>query len=379
MDNFRQLSFHILGMDVHIRTNSADFVDIFQANYARFLSNPPIGMDNPLVFELIETSNAEKPDPVLIIGGNKYSLAEPHMPGSRFTGHIFYEIQQCISSHILIHAGVVSRDGQGFILAADSMHGKSTLVLELVRRGFKFLSDEMAAIHRRDGQVYPFPRSLRVLPASLQCLGLPLPSGSREWLGKYTIDIEALFPGSMGMPVPIRHVIILTDHFSAPGISNNATDEQMWFYLDGCSPQFLTDLRSQENVHDLSFEDIDKSVKITVSYSQRANIIGRARALARQHKHAWLGSDALTYREADFSQPARLAALSRSQAALQLLRYFQGTHQSALLGHASGSYAAPLFSELARLISQADCHQLFVGPLNGMADLIEAMPAGERS
>ena len=49
-----------------------------------------------------------------------------------------------VRSHLLIHAGVVSRDGQGIILVADARHGKTTLVLELVRRGFQFLSDEMA-------------------------------------------------------------------------------------------------------------------------------------------------------------------------------------------------------------------------------------------
>ena len=40
--------------------------------------------------------------------------------------------------------GVVSHHGEGVVIIADAEHGKTTLTLELVKRGFTFLSDALA-------------------------------------------------------------------------------------------------------------------------------------------------------------------------------------------------------------------------------------------
>jgi len=154
MEGIKRLSFHILGIDVHIDTDSMEFLKVFEANYFRFISNPPVCIGKALVFKVMETSREGSHLPVLIFEGKEHLLPRPEMAGSHFTGHIFHEIQQRVTSHILIHAGVVSRDGQGIVLAADSGHGKTTFVIEMVRRGYAFLSDEMAAIHRTvDGSI----------------------------------------------------------------------------------------------------------------------------------------------------------------------------------------------------------------------------------
>lgn len=85
-----------------------------------------------------------------------------------------------------------------------------TLVLELVRRGFKFLSDEMAALGRDDHHVHPFPRSLRIRPGSLELAGFPEAAiGAPMWLGKQILDIEQIHPGAVGASVPLQHIIIL--------------------------------------------------------------------------------------------------------------------------------------------------------------------------
>ena len=67
--------------------------------------------------------------------------------------HTLYTLIGRVRSHLLVHAGGVARRGQGFILAADAANGKTTLVLELLRRGFSFLSDEMAALSRGEGDL----------------------------------------------------------------------------------------------------------------------------------------------------------------------------------------------------------------------------------
>jgi hypothetical protein len=62
---------------------------------------------------------------------------------------------------LLVHAGVVVWDGRAVVLPGPSGSGKSSLVLALVRAGAAFSSDDVAVIDP-DGQVWPWPRPLRL-------------------------------------------------------------------------------------------------------------------------------------------------------------------------------------------------------------------------
>ncbi|MEN8221310.1 MAG: hypothetical protein ABFS56_34175 [Pseudomonadota bacterium] len=83
-----------------------------------------------------------------------------------------------IRSHLLFHAAALSYRGKGIILAADSGCGKTTLTLALVRQGFKFLSDDVAALNLNNGELAPYPRSLLIRIGTkrvFQQLGWELP------------------------------------------------------------------------------------------------------------------------------------------------------------------------------------------------------------
>ena len=137
--------------------------------------------------------------PVMILRGQAWPLHAPDLQQGYVYDCILSAIVASVRSHFLIHAGVVAGNGQGIVIAADSCHGKTTLVLELVRRGFKFLSDEMAALDRTNGQVHPFPRSLRIRPGTLKLAGFPEAiAGAPEWLDKLLLDIDQIQPGSLG-------------------------------------------------------------------------------------------------------------------------------------------------------------------------------------
>lgn len=79
----------------------------------------------------------------------------------------------CIANHahefIVVHAAVVERDGRAFIFPGTPGSGKSTLCAALVCRGWRLLSDEMALVSLRDGQLAPVPR-----PISLKNASIPL-------------------------------------------------------------------------------------------------------------------------------------------------------------------------------------------------------------
>jgi hypothetical protein len=58
-----------------------------------------------------------------------------------------------------VHAGVVAWKGRAALLAGSSQSGKTTLVMELLKRGAVYYSDEYAFLDC-EGQVHPYPRPL---------------------------------------------------------------------------------------------------------------------------------------------------------------------------------------------------------------------------
>jgi hypothetical protein len=70
----------------------------------------------------------------------------------------------------LVHAGVVVRDGRALLIAGPSGRGKSTLTAALVKHGFAYFSDELAAL-TNEGTVLRYPTPLRLRDGALARLG----------------------------------------------------------------------------------------------------------------------------------------------------------------------------------------------------------------
>jgi len=77
----------------------------------------------------------------------------------------------CVSMHahqyLIIHAGVVEKNGLAAILPAPPGSGKSTLTAGLVLSGWRLLSDELTLIDRKTGLIHPLPRPISLKNASI--------------------------------------------------------------------------------------------------------------------------------------------------------------------------------------------------------------------
>ena len=80
----------------------------------------------------------------------------------------------CIASHaneyLIIHAAVVERNGQAFILPGTPGSGKSTLCAALVSNGWRLLSDEMTLLSTYDRKIYPVPRPINLKNQSIEVI-----------------------------------------------------------------------------------------------------------------------------------------------------------------------------------------------------------------
>jgi len=370
----RQLQLRFFDLDVNIRSDSSAYINLFAQMYRRFRANgAPSPAQKPVEFTVLTNPDNRWGHPVMILDGEVWPLYDPRLlEGYTYEG-VLNAIVASVRSHFLIHAGVVSWNGQGIILAADSGHGKTTLVLELVRRGFRFLSDEMAALGRADRRVHPFPRSLRIRPGTLELAGFPeAASGAPEWLGKLLLDIEEIQPSSMGQTAVISHVVVLRDPAEAGAERPDNSERELGVLVDRLDEVLLAAVRQIEGVAEVR-PDSDRGyplIRLRTVHRSRMSVLPQIEALCQAQRILVLDVVKRPEGRPVFAAPARLEAISKSQAVMELLRRFQGGHKSALLQEEFGGSSTRLFMELAALVGQANCYQLFVGPLPEVADLV---------
>lgn len=100
----------------------------------------------------------------------------PFLPMAVEHAHALFEwglnwtIGSSIHEYLILHSAVVEKKGRGVMLAAVSGSGKSTLAAELVMRGWRLFSDELALIDGPELQLIPFPRPVSLKNQSIQLI-----------------------------------------------------------------------------------------------------------------------------------------------------------------------------------------------------------------
>jgi len=130
--------------------------------------------------------------------------------------------------HHLLHGAALTWHNQGFILAGNSGYGKTSLSLALVKQGCQFLSDDIANLNLTTHHIEPFPRCL-----NLRQHGLPLLRHllKTKEINPGPIDIETLFPNSIGNASPLRHLFLLKGIQRQPKIQPVSKRQAIWHTL----------------------------------------------------------------------------------------------------------------------------------------------------
>ncbi|WP_295883968.1 HprK-related kinase A [uncultured Thiohalocapsa sp.] len=71
---------------------------------------------------------------------------------------------------LMLHAGVLERDGYALVLPAVPGSGKSTLTAALALRGWRLLSDEFGLLDWRTGLLMPLPRAIPLKNRSIRVI-----------------------------------------------------------------------------------------------------------------------------------------------------------------------------------------------------------------
>lgn len=364
----QQLQLNFYDVQATIHSDSSAYIDLFAKMYPRFISksvaNSP---QHTTEFTVYTTPNNPAKTPILITERQKIPLNKPDFLEGFVYEAILNDIISRVQSHLLIHAGVVSHHNQGIIIAADSGHGKTTLVLELLRRGCKFLSDEIAAISRTDQQVYSFPRSLRIRSGTLDLVGFSeAQSAASTWLDKLLLDVEAIQPNCLADVAPIRQVILLHNPHNRIKNSNQTLD----IFLERLDDTLIEQIYQMTDIIKLDIDTDGVYPMLKILADNRMAVLEEIEKLCHEHQILIVNVIRRRYDRPTFVGPAKLEKIPTSKAALELLKQFKPGHHSALLKDEFHGRSKLLFIELMSLLGQATCYRLSVGPLNQMADLV---------
>jgi HprK-related kinase A len=81
-----------------------------------------------------------------------------------------YALASRLFCYLLLHAGVVERDGRAVVMPAMPGSGKSTLTAALSLRGFRLLSDEFGVVRLGDSHLLPMLRPLALKNQSIDVI-----------------------------------------------------------------------------------------------------------------------------------------------------------------------------------------------------------------
>lgn len=114
--------------------------------------------------------------------------------------------------YLILHAGVVERDGRAVVIPGGSGQGKSTLTASLAAAGWRYLTDEFGIVDLDGLDVHPYPR-----PVSLKNESIPIIQAAAP--GEvFSAVLEDTPKGQVAFMAPPGDALALADTPAAPAM-----------------------------------------------------------------------------------------------------------------------------------------------------------------
>ncbi|KMT64622.1 HprK-related kinase A [Catenovulum maritimum] len=143
----------------------------------------------------------------------------------------------CMAQHahhyLMLHAGVVEKNGKAIVLPATSGSGKSTLTAALVFNGWRLFSDEIALFSLKDELLYPCSRPINLKNESIEIIKNYIPDAvfSNIALDTHKGTVSLLKPPAdsvrrMHEPAPLGMYVFPTYKAGSAARLNTISPEQ---------------------------------------------------------------------------------------------------------------------------------------------------------
>ncbi|MFQ5901391.1 MAG: hypothetical protein ACE5IH_07535 [Thermodesulfobacteriota bacterium] len=363
--------FQFFNVRFDLYSDSAELLEPFNNIYKRFRLRCSAGPNRDNSF-YVRTRRVGKTSPFILIGDQLFPVHCPEMLPSLTHMHIVNAVMNRVCSHFVLHGGVVSKDGQGVVITGPPSFGKTTLIIELAQRGFKFLSDEFAAVNRQTGQIDPFPRCIGIRNGTKRLFDLLALEDvySMRNIGpndKWLCDVEDVYKGGLGESCKPHTIIFL----QLDNSESKMTDSHL---ID------IALMKEDKTILD-AFTGID-GVSLTKTMLGSGYILYRF--LVSKQTGTGLeflniceeNSETIIYTERSketppvFDRSPTIKPAGGTGLILKLLKDMKNGAQDGQLYREFDGRVSPVLMELGRMLKDVRCYRLSVGNLKEMADLV---------
>lgn len=286
---------------------------------------------------------------------------------------IFTRLIAMIDNHLLIHAAVVSRQGNGYIIIAPSGFGKTTLALELLSRGYNFLSDEFCLIRNSDYYIDAFPRRLGVkADGPFHNLINREKAVYLEFERKYFIDCTDIAPEGHCLQCKPKNIIFLVD-----SIKDRIDKKNSVYYFDLMllnENQSLLDMLSQYPAVALAHKTLTQGY-LTYRFSTHDinQLMTFYQDIWRRYENDILGLAVIKNKKPDFTRPPVIKKMLKSEAMFEIITHvINRAPGTKYLTRFDGKVSSLLFT-VGNFIKDINCYEMQPGRLSEMADMIDGL------
>jgi hypothetical protein len=369
MDNPPYVDYYrILGLNIKIMADEAQLLSPFRQKYALFLS-PPADKTH---CSLLLLRNKGK-DPMIIV--NDEITCVPNVSLLAGYAQMFFVNTWIakLKGYFLIHAGVLAREEEGIIIMGPSSLGKTTLVLNLVRRGFTFLSDEFAPINRQTKLVEPFPLKIGLRRESAELF--PEIDLSKLYSLKNLISRPkwlydaALLNDKPPRACTVKALIILKPGFRS--VSNQQHIIDMALKKADC--QVISKLAASRGIHPVFVQNRVEPFIYRFSLKKKRSTIEHFSRICQKYK-----ADILFYEHVRtdipyFDATPKLKATPKSGALVEICKNLMNFTRDSLLYQEFSANLPGIMVELGKILQDTCCYTLSIGRLGQMTGLLEEM------
>jgi hypothetical protein len=366
--------YSFFGLPFTLLSDSKDVIREFGDIYRRFKRKSEGGKDKDIpsvsISLLMET---EEGRPVLITPDSRLILDGNDIPSSIYLFILNYAFREA-RNHFIIHGGVVEKGGRGIIISASSSVGKTTLILELVKRGFYFLSDELAPVRRNTGLIELFPRSIGMRnngilrPDSIGTRNDREQKAKNEF--KEMVDISDIPGGKIGNPCLPRCVIFLS-----PPLKEEMEDQYsrvMEIAFSRIDGELIRSLQGMEGI--IMIERLDgrpyPTLRLNVS---KTPVIERIEDICRGLGIFILNSHWGISEPPDYTATPKIERLQGSSGLIELAKHLLNGRAPSRLSQEFNNSQSRIMMELAGIFERVSFYRLTIGRLKDMADMVEEL------
>lgn len=364
----------VCGKRIRLRADDPASVGGFLSTYAAFrqAADPAAPVEMEIV---VRRAASPRPNLLLLVRDRAYRSEEPALARDPEAA-IEYVLMRHTQSHYLAHAGAVSRNGRGLIVAAASRMGKTTLTAFLVARGFAYLSDEIAPISRMDGSLWPYPLPLGIRPGPAETLARDLPGADfvRDGDRKKLVRPADFSPAGASGPVPLHAVVFITGRLSTEVRTARRFDGLVVVSFNGMTPEFRSELLERTASEWLSESRIaDRVHALTLCTRAPDRFPDGLRAAARAHDIGIIRIEHEDLDPCDFDAEPRLLRLPAAAGVLELAEKNGSAQKAELMRTQFAGRMTGLLEELARRVGGVAFYKITPGRIEAMIGAVKSL------